>query len=399
MERSCRRDGRFSRAATRLLHPTRTNKLTEFTGHDGAVYAAAFSPDGKLVATGGYDKLVMIWNPDEVQPVDIAQAGSKASRTPKPNYLRLTGHDGPVRSVAFSPNGQLVASGSEDNAIRLWDVATGEVSQVLRGHGNAVRSVAFSPDGKCVLSGGQEKKDNQVRLWNLAGYQEVRVLHATVFAGHDDAVLSARFSPDGRADRHRQPRSHGQPVGRRLRQARCDSSKKVTSSWPPAPCSSPTAAGWPPAPATTRSASGTSRRHATGRAHADRPTRHARRFARRRLARHRQPRHRSPKFGTATPAQQSAHRSPATRPKSPPPPSRRTATCWPAATTAATSGSGARPVRPTQWTLAHELRGHSGSITAMRFTPDGQRLVSASGDHTCGQWDVATGAGDCASWC
>ena len=48
-------------------------KLTEFTGHDGAVYTRAFSPDGKLVATGGYDKLVMIWNPDEVQPVDIAK--------------------------------------------------------------------------------------------------------------------------------------------------------------------------------------------------------------------------------------------------------------------------------------------------------------------------------------
>jgi serine/threonine protein kinase len=71
-------------------------ELTQFTGHDGAVYAAAFSPDGKLVATGGYDKLVMIWNPDEVKPVDIARRLDNQP-DPKSNYLRLVGLDGPVR--------------------------------------------------------------------------------------------------------------------------------------------------------------------------------------------------------------------------------------------------------------------------------------------------------------
>ena len=71
----------------------------------------------------------------------------------------------------------------------------GEAVKALRGHGRAVRACAFSPDGQWVLSGGD---DERVRVWNVQGYQETRVLHATVFAGHEDAVLSARFSRDGK---------------------------------------------------------------------------------------------------------------------------------------------------------------------------------------------------------
>ena len=143
-------------------------QLTAFTGHNGAVYSGRFSPDGKLVATGGYDKLVMVWNPDEVHPVDI---GKRLEGKPdaKLNYLRLAGHDGPVRSVTFSPNGQLVLSGSEDNTIRIWDVAAGKAVTALRGHGRSVKACAFSPDGQWVLSGGD---DESVRVWNVQGYQE-----------------------------------------------------------------------------------------------------------------------------------------------------------------------------------------------------------------------------------
>ena len=145
------------------------------------------------MATGGYDKLVMLWNPAEVRPVDI---GKRLDGQPDAtlNAIPLAGHDGPVRAVAFSPNGKLALSGSEDNTIRVWDIATGEGVKTLRGHGSSVRSCVFSPDGQWVLSGGD---DESVRLWNVQGYQEVRVLHATVFSGHDDAVLSARFSRDG----------------------------------------------------------------------------------------------------------------------------------------------------------------------------------------------------------
>ena len=323
-------------------------------------------------------------------------SGSTASPKPKPNYLRLAG---PRRAGAL---GRLLAQrrAGRQRQRRQRDPRLGrrqpaKSSKALRGHGSAVRACAFSPDGKFVLSGGQDEQP--VRLWNLAGYQEVRVLHATVFAGHDDAVLSARFSPDGQQDRHRQPRSHGQPVGCRHRRAAAairrrarvpGHQRRVLPRWP---------AAWRPARATTRFASGTSRRHATGRARADRPARHARRLAGRRLDRHRQPRHRRPSLGQPTPARRSAtarrprgrslrrrlfaRRRPARQRRRPRP-------------HAALAKDGERP---DSWTLDRELRGHSRSITALRFTPDGQRLVTASGDRTCGQWDVATGAKSCAT--
>jgi WD40 repeat protein len=73
----------------------------------------------------------------------------------------LEGHSASVRSVAFSPNGKQVVSGSNNNTVRLWDAATGALQQTLEGHSDSVSSVAFSPDGKQVVSGSD---DNTVRL-------------------------------------------------------------------------------------------------------------------------------------------------------------------------------------------------------------------------------------------
>src|SRR5271155_3924908 len=100
----------------------------------------------------------------------------------------LEGHSEWVRSVAFSPDGSKVTSGSDDRRVRVWNVATGQVEQTLEGHSDSVRSVVFSPDGSKVASGSG---DHTVRVWDVATRQVEQTLE-----GHSDSVLSVVFSPD-----------------------------------------------------------------------------------------------------------------------------------------------------------------------------------------------------------
>ena len=120
---------------------------------------------------------------------------STTSPTRNSNYMRLAGHDGPVRSVSFSPNGQLVLSGSEDNTVRIWDVAGGEAVKALRGHGRACGRARSRPMANGCFPAA---RTSACGCGTCKAIRKSRVLHATVFAGHEDAVLSARYSRDGK---------------------------------------------------------------------------------------------------------------------------------------------------------------------------------------------------------
>ncbi len=169
-----------------------------FTGHRGPVYSVKFLPDGESVVSGGYDKRVLVWRPDSVQPYDFQKLVSGDAPAP-PDYAELLGHAAAVRSVDAVRFGEknLIASGSHDNTIRLWDADSHALLQTMRGHGSWVRDCVLSSDGMLVASGAYDTT-NPVKLWSIEGYEEARVLRGRVLQGHLDSVMSASFSPNGK---------------------------------------------------------------------------------------------------------------------------------------------------------------------------------------------------------
>ena len=168
----------------RLWDVTTGDEIFVLRGHSHWISSLAFSPDGKRLASGSTDWTVKIWDVmRRSNTVLILEGHEVVDPTPK-------GRTRWVNWLVFSPDGKHLASTGSDNAVRIWDVATGKQVGTLLGHTETPVSVAYSPDGSFLASGSADKT---IRLWDPGSGHEIRTL-----LGHTDRVTCVTFSPDSR---------------------------------------------------------------------------------------------------------------------------------------------------------------------------------------------------------
>lgn len=167
-------DGAVSPTAAAVLHSAilASHARLTFRGHTMPVRSVAFSPDGASVASGSDDGFVKLWEP---------ATGRELLSLRHPDW---------VWSVAFSPDGQRLATGGADKVARLWDPRTGRELLALPGHKHSINAVTFSPDGKRLATASV---DGTARIWNAESGKEW-----ATFSGHKAPVNAVAFSPDGR---------------------------------------------------------------------------------------------------------------------------------------------------------------------------------------------------------
>ncbi len=142
------------------------------TGHSSTVCSIAISPDGQTLVSGSWDNSIKIWQLSTREEIRTLMGDSKW-----------------VLSLAISPDGKTLVSGSADSVIKIWQLSTGQEIRALKGHSSWVRSLAISPDGQMLVSGSE---DNTIKIWQLSTGQEIHTLK-----GHSSWVRSLAISPDG----------------------------------------------------------------------------------------------------------------------------------------------------------------------------------------------------------
>jgi WD40 repeat protein len=162
-------------AAEEVLHQAVLSSQVRLTlnGHTADVESVAWSPDGKRLATGSHDGTAKVWDAASGQP-----------------SLTLKGHDAKVLSVAWSPDGKRLATGSGDNTAKVWDAASGQEMLTLKGHKGPVYSAAWSPNGKRLATGSG---DNTAKVWDAASGHELLTVTGPV-----QSVVSVAWCPDGK---------------------------------------------------------------------------------------------------------------------------------------------------------------------------------------------------------
>jgi len=164
----------------RLWNATDGSLLKTIRGHRDTLYAAVPSPDGRYLATGSYDRAIVLWDLSTGEQV-----------------REFKGHNGAIYDLAFSPDGQVLASASGDATIKIWRVDSGERLDTLSQPLSEQFAVAFSPDGRQIVAGGA---DNRIRVWQLLSIDTPKI-NPVLFArfAHEGAVTQLGFTPDGRS--------------------------------------------------------------------------------------------------------------------------------------------------------------------------------------------------------